>query len=115
MVVDVDIIHRCYAYMLQSGSGDDMELSFDSGRLIYDTNELRKEILNILGLKPMLAHKIISEIIRRNKIHFRYGFNEHERRSLAARVTFELRYLVASGLVMRISGKSQGFMYYRKL
>jgi len=92
-----------------------MELIFDSGRLSGDPNDLRNEILDIVGSKPMLAHRIINEILRRHKIHFRYGIDHHERMSLAMRVKNELSNLVECGIISKIEGNSRGPMYYRKI
>jgi len=94
------------------GSGD-MELIFDSGRLLWDSRDLRVEMLNIIGSKPMVARKIINEILRRHKIHFRYGIDHHERMSLAMRVKNELNNLVECGIISKIEGNSRGPMYYR--
>jgi len=92
-----------------------MELTFDSGRLLWDSRDLRVEILNIIRSKPMVARKIINEILRRNRIHFRYGIDDHERRSLAMRVKNELNNLVECGVISKIEGNSRGPMYYRKI
>jgi len=90
-----------------------MELIFDSGRLLWDNIDLRNEILSIVGSEPMLAHRIINEILRRHKIHFRYGIDDHERRSLAMRVKNELNNLVECGIISKIGNNSRGPMYYR--
>jgi len=90
-----------------------MELIFDSGRLLGDPSDLRIEILDIVGSKPMLAHRIINEILRRHKIHFRYGIDDHERRSLAMKVKNELSNLVECGIISKTEGNSRGPMYYR--
>jgi len=90
-----------------------MELIFDSGRLLWDNIDLRNEILSIVGSKPMLAHRIINEILRRHKIHFRYGIDDHERRSLAMRVRNELNNLVECGIISKTGDNSRGPMYYR--
>ena len=92
-----------------------MELIFDSGRLLWDNSDLRIEILDIVGSKPMLAHRIINEILRRHKIHFRYGINDHERRSLAMKVKNELSNLVECGIISKTEGNSRGPMYYKRV
>jgi len=92
-----------------------MELIFDSGRLLGDPSDLRIEILDIVGSKPMLAHRIINEILRRHKIHFRYGINDHERRSLAMKVKNELSNLVECGIISKTEGNSRGPMYYKRV
>jgi len=90
-----------------------MELIFDSGRLMGDNGDLRNEILSIVGSKPIVARKIINEILRRHKIHFRYGIDDHERRSLAMRVKNELNNLVECGIISKMGDNSRGPMYYR--
>jgi len=81
--------------------------------LLGDPSDLRIEILDIVGSKPMLAHRIINEILRRHKIHFRYGINDHERRSLTMKVKNELSNLVECGIISKMEGNSRGLMYYR--
>jgi len=85
-----------------------MELIFDSGRLLWDSIDLRNEILSIVGSKPMVARKIINEILRRHKVHFRYGIDDHERRSLAMRVKNELNNLVECGIISKVGDNSRG-------
>jgi len=91
-----------------------MELSFDSGRLIYDTNELRKQVLNILGKRGRYVNSIAKEIMRRNGFGFkaasRSKLTHHEFHSLTKRISMELSYLTEMGLVMR-ERHGKGYVY----
>ena len=95
-----------------------MELSFDSGRLIYDTNELREQVLNILGQRGKYVNSIAKEIMRRNgfglKAASRSKFTHHEFHSLTKRISMELSYLTETGLV-RKEKRQKGYIYRRKV
>jgi len=92
-----------------------MELSFDSGRLmIYDTNELREQVLNILGQRGKYVNSIAKEIMRRNGFGLKAAshskLTHHEFHSLTKRISMELSYLVAMGTVMR-ERHGKGYVY----
>jgi len=91
-----------------------MELSFDSGRLIYDTNELREQVLNILGRRGKYVNSIAKEIMRRNGFGLKAAspskLTDHEFHSLTKRISMELSYLTETGLVMR-ERHGKGYVY----
>jgi len=91
-----------------------MELIFDSGRLIYDTKELRKQVLNILGKRGKYVNSIAKEIMRRNgfglKAASRSKLTHHEFHSLTKRISMELSYLTAMGVITREKRK-KGYVY----
>jgi len=91
-----------------------MELSFDSGRLIYDTNELREQVLSILGQRGKYVNSIAKEIMKRNgfglKAASRSRLTHHEFHSLTKRISMELSYLTETGLVMR-EKHGKGYVY----
>jgi len=93
-----------------------MELIFDSGRLIYNTNELRKQIMDILEHKGMYVNSVTKEIIRRNGLGDKPSHSTltyHELYSLSRQVSVQLSELTAMGLLTR---EKHGRCYlYRKV
>ena len=91
-----------------------MGLIFDSGRLICDTDKLREQILNILGKRGKYVSSIAKEIMRRNgfglKAASRSKLTHHEFHSLTKRISMELSYLTAMGVITR-EKRQKGYVY----